>query len=163
FAFNTREWLDAFLAALQQVINRHDILRTAICWNGLSQPVQVVWRQASLPINTFVPDIRQDVASQLLSHTDPHHRRLDITQAPLFSADIAHDHHQNEWLLSLTFHHLVSDHMTLELIISEINELLHCYVKNEHYVKNEQAENLPVAVPYRNFVAQFLSVPASTH
>ncbi|MDE9571585.1 hypothetical protein, partial [Xenorhabdus bovienii] len=35
--------------------------------------------------------------------------------------------------------------------------------KNEHYVKDEQAENLPVAVPYRNFVAQFLSVPASTH
>ncbi|MCG3462320.1 amino acid adenylation domain-containing protein [Xenorhabdus bovienii] len=151
-AFDTHERLTAFLTALQQVINRHDILRTAACWQGLAQPVQVVWRQAPLRTDTFVPTSDKDVQSQLLAHTDPHQRRLDLRQAPLFSIDIAHDPIQNEWLLVLCFHHLVSDHITLELIIAEISELL-----------QNRAENLPAAQPYRNFVAQSLSVPASEH
>nr|WP_269749532.1 non-ribosomal peptide synthetase [Xenorhabdus lircayensis] len=99
---------------------------------------------------------------QLLAHTDPHQRRLDISQAPLFAANIAHDPIQNEWLLALNFHHLVSDHMTLELIIAEISELLHSDVKNS-YSKNKHAENLPATLPYRHFVAQSLRVPASEH
>ncbi|WP_258397540.1 condensation domain-containing protein, partial [Lonsdalea populi] len=151
-AFDTRERLDAFLDALQQVIDRHDILRTAVCWQGLSQPVQVVWRRAALPIHTFVPASPDDVAAQLQAHTDPHSHRLDLNQAPLFAADIAHDPAHNEWLLALRFHHLVSDHMTLALIVNEIRLL----------VQGRKAA-LPTPLPYRNFVAQILSVPASAH
>ncbi|MDC9592434.1 non-ribosomal peptide synthetase [Xenorhabdus sp. IM139775] len=157
FAFDTRERLDTFLVALQQVIDRHDILRTAACWQGLAKPVQVVWRRAVLCINTFLPDSEQDVPSQLLAHTDPHHRRLDVSQAPLFSADIAHDPQQDEWLLALSFHHLVSDHMTLEFIMAEINQRLHDHAENSGCGK------WPAALPYRNFVAQFLHVKDSGH
>ncbi|WP_052189507.1 non-ribosomal peptide synthetase [Xenorhabdus sp. NBAII XenSa04] len=152
FAFDTRERLDAFLAALQQLINRHDILRTAICWEGLTQPVQVVWRQASLPINTFVPDGDKDISSQLLAHTAPRQRRLDISQAPLFSADIVYDPHQGEWLLAFCCHHILNDHMSLDIIVAEIKELLH-----------PRTKLLPPALPYRHFIAQSLCVPISDH
>ncbi|WP_442316500.1 non-ribosomal peptide synthase/polyketide synthase [Xenorhabdus aichiensis] len=151
-AFNTREHLDTFLSALQQVIDRHDILRTAACWQGLAQPVQVVWRQAPLCVNHFTPATADDVPAQLLTHTDPCKHRLDLSRAPLFAADIAHDPAQDEWLLALRFHHLVSDHMTLELIFAEIAQ-----------VQQGHAESLPAALPYRNFIAQTLSVPAATH
>ncbi|MBD2826377.1 non-ribosomal peptide synthetase, partial [Xenorhabdus sp. 5] len=151
-AFDSRTRLDAFLGALQQVIDRHDILRTAICWQGLNQPVQVVWRQASLPVNTFVPTSGGDVLAQLQAHTNPRLRRLDLSQAPLFAADIAHDPTSHEWLLALSFHHLVGDHMTLALIVDEIRLLL-----------EDRTEELSHPLPYRNFIAQTLSVPDSVH
>ncbi|MDP8885588.1 amino acid adenylation domain-containing protein, partial [Serratia marcescens] len=44
--FDSRARLDAWLAAMQQVIDRHDILRTAFITQGVSSPVQVVWRKA---------------------------------------------------------------------------------------------------------------------
>ncbi|WP_187650806.1 non-ribosomal peptide synthetase, partial [Xenorhabdus indica] len=151
-AFDSRARLDAFLEALQQVIDRHDILRTAICWQGLTQPVQVVWRQAPLPVNTFVPASEDNVLAQLQAHIDPRLRRLNLNQAPLLTADIVHDSNSHEWLLALSFHHLIGDHMTLTLIIDEIRMLL-----------QGRAEELPGSPLYRNFIAQILSVPNSVH
>uniref|UniRef100_UPI000C04C299 non-ribosomal peptide synthetase n=1 Tax=Xenorhabdus sp. KJ12.1 TaxID=1851571 RepID=UPI000C04C299 len=148
-AFDTQARLETFLTALQQVIDRHDILRTAFCWQELSQPVQVVWRQTRLPVTPFIPTSPENIPAQLQAHiVIP----INITQAPLFAASTVYDPDNHEWLLGLSFHHLVSDHVTLELIMGEIQQLL-----------QGEIESLPVPLPYRNFIAQMLSVPASEH
>ena len=153
-SFDNRSRLDGFLSVLQQVIDRHDILRTAIHWHALSQPVQVVHRQAALPIIELELDgeTQETVYDQLLKLTDPRQLRLNLQQAPLFAAYIAFDPKSNEWLLSLLNHHLVCEHVTLEFIIAEIQQIL-----------AGQLMSLPAPLPYRNFIAQALSVSPAEH
>ena len=151
-AFGQRSGLDRFLAALQNVINRHDILRSAVYWQDLPQPVQVVHRQAPLPIEQFKPAKDADVLQQLLDYTDPRHLRLDLQRAPLLAAYIAADPHSGEWLLTLLSHHIVCDHISLERVIAEIQLLL-----------QGRADDLPASLPYRNFIAQARSVSEAEH
>ncbi|MCL6742542.1 non-ribosomal peptide synthetase [Kosakonia sp. R1.Fl] len=151
-AFDSRALMEAFLAALQQVIDRHDILRSAVCWQGVSRPVQVVWRRAALPVTAFVPQTGQDVAAQLRAQASPHRRRMDVSRAPLFSAQTVYDPAQQQWLLALNFHHLVCDHISMALVCDEITQIL-----------DGNSAALAAPVPYRNFIARTLRVPEREH
>ncbi|MBO1537086.1 non-ribosomal peptide synthetase, partial [Pseudomonas sp. OA65] len=150
--FDNRQRLDAFIAALQQVIDRHDILRTCVHWDGLPQPVQVVQRQARLPVHSVSLDSHQDPLSQLEALSDPRQLRLDLRQAPLMRACIAQDPHSERWLLALLNHHMASDHVTLEIVLEEIHAILH-----------DQGEGLAAPQPYRDFIAQAQAIPADVH
>ncbi|WP_313303013.1 non-ribosomal peptide synthetase, partial [Pseudomonas sp.] len=145
-AFDSVERLLAWAGALQQVIDRHDILRTSVLWQGLAQPVQVVWRRAALAV-TEIDDLLDTTEpsriEQLHARFDARHHRLDLGQAPLtrlyYSLDP--DHHQV--VAILLFHHLTLDHTAMDVIAREMRALLF-----------GQGEQLPAAVPYRNYVAQ---------
>jgi amino acid adenylation domain-containing protein len=152
FTFDSRQRLDGYLSAMQVVIDRHDILRSAVCWEGLSQSVQVVYRNAPLPVRTLVLSADGDALAQLMARTETSELRLDLRRAPLFACYIAADPHSGAWLLTLLSHHMVCDHVTLELMVGEIGLLL-----------DGQAANLPPILPYRNFIAHTRSIPASEH
>ena len=147
--FDRREGLDRFVAALQAVIDRHDILRTAVMWEGLREPVQVVWRKAPLAIEEV--DLRErqfdpaagDVAAQLQARFDPRHHRIDLRQAPMIRLYIARDPAADRWLLFYLRHHIVMDHTTTEVLWSEIEAHL-----------ADRAHLLPAPLPFRNYVAQ---------
>ncbi|WP_422775841.1 amino acid adenylation domain-containing protein [Pseudomonas mediterranea] len=150
--FDDRQRLDAFIGALQQVIDRHDILRTCVQWDGLPQAVQVVQRQARLPVHSVTLDSHQDPLSQLEALSDPRQLRLDLRQAPLMRACIARDPRSERWMLALLNHHMASDHVTLEIVLEEIHAILH-----------GQGDSLGTPQPYRDFIAQTQATPAQVH
>src|SRR5262249_23603682 len=90
--FDTRERLEGVLGALREVIDRHDILRTAVVWGGLPEPAQVVWREAWLAVEEVVFDRSEgEVIEQLRTRFDPRHIRLDLSQAPLMRCVVTED------------------------------------------------------------------------
>ncbi|HET8657754.1 MAG TPA: amino acid adenylation domain-containing protein [Micromonosporaceae bacterium] len=125
YAFDSRPRLDAYLRAYQSVVDRHDILRTSVVWKGLSEPVQVVWRRAELPVQEVVLDPAGGAAlAQLRAHVDARRLRLDLGQAPLLRIFVARDAGQSRWLMLMLLHHLTGDHATLEAIQTEIEACL---------------------------------------
>ncbi|MDU8422072.1 amino acid adenylation domain-containing protein, partial [Pseudomonas syringae] len=144
FAFDDHACLDAFVQALQAVIDRHDILRTGVIWKGLDSPVQVVWRHAQLPLEALQLDpAAGDVSTQLHSRFDPRHHRLDVTQAPLMRLAYAEDPLNQRICAMLLFHHMVLDNMAMAVVQHEMQAWL-----------LGEAQNLSTPVPYRNYVAQ---------
>ncbi|RML22654.1 Syringopeptin synthetase B, partial [Pseudomonas syringae pv. lapsa] len=144
FSFDSIERLHSFAQALEGVIARHDILRTAVLWERLEAPVQVVWREAPLVLDEWVLNPADgDIAELVLKRLDPRHTRLDIRQAPMLRIGYAHDSVNNRWLGMLLFHHLVDDATSLRILKNEI----------EAHMLGQQA-SLPPSVPYRNYVAQ---------
>ncbi|WP_052405442.1 non-ribosomal peptide synthetase [Kitasatospora aureofaciens] len=139
--FDSRERLDAFLGALQQVIDRHDILRTGVFWDGLAEPVQVVARHAQLPVETVnLSGPVEQAMGELQGACPP---VMDLTRAPLLRAFVAAEPGGGRWLLALQRHHLVTDHTALDILLGEIRAVL----------AGEQ-DRLPAPLPFREFVAQ---------
>jgi hypothetical protein len=149
-AFDDAARLEAFVAALQVVVDRHDILRTAVIWTGLAQPVQVVHRRAPLTSPGSTPSRHgaRDAARP--------HRPAPAAPRPRPGAAAAattiHDTGSGEALLALLCHHVVVDHFTIDLILAEVQSILH-----------GGADALPRPLPYRNFIAQARAVPAAEH
>ncbi|MEU0561057.1 amino acid adenylation domain-containing protein [Dactylosporangium sp. NPDC006015] len=139
-AFDDRDRLDGFVAALQHVIDRHDVFRTSVVWAGLREPVQVVWRSATLPV-TEVPGVA-DAAEPVEALMSAAGLSMDLAQAPLLDVHVA-ALADGRWLGLLRAHHLVQDHTALEVILAEIEAVL-----------AGRAAGLPEPLPYRTFVAQ---------
>jgi len=159
FTAESSQQLDAFMRALQSVIDRHDILRTAVQWQALPHAVQVVARHAMLPVSEWVLDSSGDPVQALMAHMDQA-APLRIDQAPLARAFIARQpqatDHPPRWHAALQMHHLVCDHVSQEVMLAEVRALL-----------GGQGGSLAQPIPYRAFLTQALDqhgrMDAQTH
>ncbi|WP_457663920.1 amino acid adenylation domain-containing protein [Sinorhizobium medicae] len=153
-AFAERGVLDRYLGAVQQVVDRHDILRTAFVWEGLSTPAQVVWRRAPLQVSEVeLDDCDGSGAEELRRRFDPRRQRIDLGRAPLLRFVIAREPGSGRWLLLQLLHHLIGDHTTLEVMHAEVRAVL-----------DGRAHELAAPQPFRNLVAQArLGVDAKGH
>ncbi|MGW3134257.1 condensation domain-containing protein, partial [Streptomyces sp. NPDC001123] len=138
-AFDSRERLDAVLDALRQVVNRHDIYRTAILSEGLRAPVQVVCRRVEIPVAEVTLDGGEDAISGLLARASA---RIDLSRAPLMRICVAEEPRTGRWLALFQMHHMLQDHTGWEVVLDDISAIL-----------RGETDRLPEPLPFRNFVA----------
>ncbi|EFL27597.1 amino acid adenylation [Streptomyces himastatinicus ATCC 53653] len=138
----------AFTEALQTLIDRHDVLRTAVHTADLPEPVQVVRRTARLEVERTRLDPDQDAERQARALLD-RPRRMRVDRAPLLRLLIAEGPHGDRRHLLLSAHHLIEDATTLRLVLQELAAHM-----------AGRADVAPPA-PYRDFVAHTVRRMAS--
>jgi len=112
----------ALKQALQQVVERHSILRTSFHWEGLDEPVQVVHRRALLDVVELdwrqLPDTEKSERLKNYLQAD-RQRGFDLSKAPLMRASLlrtADDSHEFVW----SWHHLILDGWSFSVLLKEI-------------------------------------------
>ena len=141
-SLSSRERVHELIEAVQATIDRHDVLRTAILWEQLPRPVQVVCRKAELLVGEL--SLRPNPDAGKLTRLAQ--QRLDLRRAPLVRLQVAPDPDGDQWHVLLRFHHVTCDHITTEILTSELVAIL-----------KRQALRALDTVPYRNHVAHMLA------
>jgi amino acid adenylation domain-containing protein len=142
--FDSRDRLDAFTAALQTVVDRHDVYRTSIAWRDLREPVQVVRREARLRVER-VEVAGAEPAAELIAAGG---LGMDLSSAPLLDLRIGPAGDGRWWAL-MRAHHMVMDHLGMELVLGEVRLIL-----------TGQADRLTSPVPFRRFANRARAAPS---
>ncbi|WP_327000779.1 amino acid adenylation domain-containing protein [Dactylosporangium sp. NBC_01737] len=133
----------ALRAALEAVVQRHEILRTSFDLTGFSQPMQLVHGTVEVELTTV--DLRgtggQQEAMERL-RDDERARLFDLGTAPLIRFH-AHRVSGERWYLTITEFHAVLDGWSHNSLVSEI---LAGY--------RGTPQTVPPAVRYADFIAQ---------
>ncbi|MGI9303912.1 MAG: non-ribosomal peptide synthetase, partial [Gammaproteobacteria bacterium] len=145
-----RQHLERLIGALNAVVARHDILRTAVMWQGLPRAVQVVLRQAKLAVTELQLDASHDALTQLRERIAPEQLWMDLGQAPLLQVEVAAAPDSEQYFVLLYEHHIINDDVGLEVLMEELEAHLH-----------SDDPQLPPPVPYREFVAHTLALADS--
>ena len=137
----------AFKQAWQQVTDRHPILRTSFVWEGLKEPVQVVYRQVQLPWEEFdwqdlAPAAQQQQLETFLK--SDRERGFDMRQPPLMRMTLiklAKDTYYFIW----SHHHLLLDGWSNPAILTEVFDFYQAELNGEQL-------SLPRPRPYRDYI-----------
>ncbi|HEX8495517.1 MAG TPA: amino acid adenylation domain-containing protein [Pyrinomonadaceae bacterium] len=122
--FTTPLHLSALKVSLNEIVRRHEVLRTTFA-NLDGYPVQVVNPSLELPLpfvdlSHLPADAREDEAARLSA--EEAERSFDLTNGPLVRATLLRMN-ADEHVLLLTLHHIVSDGWSLEVFIKELSAL----------------------------------------
>ncbi|HSN96685.1 MAG TPA: condensation domain-containing protein, partial [Candidatus Nanopelagicales bacterium] len=120
----------ALRSAWQDVVRRHPLLRSCFSWEGLIDPVQIVWREAVLPFDEHdwrgdpSPEARLDRFGEELAA-----RRLPLDAAPLMRLSLVRTADQRHELF-LDSHHVLMDGWSLGVILRDVFDAYRAVIKD---------------------------------
>jgi NRPS condensation-like uncharacterized protein len=124
--------LSVLQRSLNEIMQRHTILHTYFMEEN-GQAVQKVMKNVSLPLKVFdfsqlSEQQKKDKINNNFIYED--NTPFDLEKAPLWRASVLRLGNQS-YLLSLTFHHMIHDASSMEILIQELTSLYHAFVNNE--------------------------------
>ncbi len=136
----------AWGTAWQRVVDRAPLLRTAIAWEGIDEPVQVVHRRVELPITHHdwrdLPESHQ--RHELARICVAERAEIDLGVPPLLRLVIARLS-GDEVLLVWTHHHVILDGWSMGAVFGEVCEQ---YAAISH----DRAPELTARRPFRDYL-----------
>lgn len=144
FEMQSHAQVSAMTHALQKVIDRHDILRTAMLSENLPRPMQVVYRRAVLPVEELAVSNSSSL-QEIKKRMRPRSQTMDLTRAPLLRLYVVAGGDGAPWYGLLQVHHLICDYQSVRTVIAEMRAILE---------NREQQLTAPTA--YRHYMAQVL-------
>ncbi len=138
----------AFKQAWQQVLDRHDVLRTAFVWEDVEEPLQVVHETLELPFELLDWSDRdaasQDEALEALRLKE-RDRGFELTDAPLLRIILIKlDDSRHAFIF--TYHHILLDGWAMPLVLGELFRL---YDRLDKGLEPD----LPPTLPFKNYIA----------
>ncbi len=114
--------------SLEEIVRRHETLRTTFPLRG-GEPVQVV--AAPAPLNLPVTDLRELPLGEREAQLDEiltreAHEPFDLARGPLLRVKLVRQA-DDEHVLLVTMHHIVSDGWSLDLFLKELATLYQAY------------------------------------
>ena len=135
--------------AVDNLVNRHPILRTSFNLGDFSQPLQIVDQKVSIPLQLedlqHVSESKQEEIIAEFFETEKK-EKFDWKQAPLLRLQI-HRLTPEKFQFSLTFHHAILDGWSFALMLSELFEEYFSLIKQKNYSTS------PPKITFRDFVA----------
>ncbi|MBL1210748.1 condensation domain-containing protein [Geminocystis sp. GBBB08] len=138
---------DLFTQTWQQIINRHDILRTSFIWENVEQPQQIINEVINFNLNTqdwshlSLEKIQQKFEQFLKEDRE---KGFNLQQAPLMNLSLF-KLEENHYKMLWTFHHILLDGRSFTLILKEVFNLYSAKLNQENL-------NLSEPIPYQNYI-----------
>lgn len=140
--------IELFKQAWQQVVNRHNVLRTSFQWKGVSKPVQLVNKTVDLPwTNIDWSSISDDEAQkEELRKFIRQDRKVGfiMEEAPLMRCTLI-KLRENSYQLIWSFHHILVDGWSFPILQKEVFTIYEA-------LKEGKQINLSKPVPYKNYL-----------
>ncbi|MAT97567.1 MAG: non-ribosomal peptide synthetase [Anaerolineaceae bacterium] len=140
--------IDLYAQAWQQMIKRHDLLRTAFFWEDVEEPLQMVIRDVPFPL--AVLDWRSESEERQLSHLQElmateRQKGFDLTKPPLLRLYIIQVDENRHFVL-VNYHHILLDGWSNVVIHLEVRAIYDA-------LKRGEAPNLPTPTPYHRYIS----------
>ncbi len=139
--------VDAFERAWRKIVDRHPVLRSACVWQGIEEPVQVVFSDVSVPVvHHDLRDLPAAEQERWLEDFLGEDRRqgFELTRAPLMRLALLRtdeESHRIVW----SYHHLMLDGWSSGVIRKELFALYEAYTQGKD-IRLERVR------PYRDYI-----------
>ena len=152
---------EAFLIAWKATMQRHEVLRSAFRWEGLTEPMQDVYDEVELPFmihdwtDLDATEQQKRFKSWLAADRT---EGFDVAQPPLARLNVFYLS-DNQIDVVWSFHHLFLDGRSFPIVLKDVFTVYEAACKGERYL-------LPPSTPYRNYIEWFHNLdmaPAETY